>query len=120
MVRRGVTVFYTQNLILQYLSIQYSYKLTHYKIICFCQLIPEETVHCYKLPVYGNSLLWKRDLQQPIQGGYHYRWNGRLVFVQCMDDLVVEENIAQGTLVMVEIQRKTNTIRLDLVEDLRL
>ena len=85
--------------------------------IFFFQLIPHELLDGYEYnPDFGNSILWNRGLQQPIEGEYH-SWEGRLLFGQGTEDLIMDEEIVfDSTTVMVKAYPSGDAIRLDLVE----
>ena len=69
----------------------------------------------YKYQVEGNSLLWRRGLQHPIQGVFNCV-NRRIVFVQGINEVLEGQNIGARTLVMVRFDLRPEAIRLDLVE----
>ena len=80
------------------------------------QLVPPSMMEEYEdYPTYGDSLLWKRGLQQPIHGQC-YSYLRHLVFTQGIGQLVANEIIQEGTIVMVKVEPTAHAMRLDLVE----
>ena len=85
-------------------------------VLRFMQLVPPSIMEEYEdYPTYGDSLLWKWGLQQPIHGQY-CSYLRHLVFTQGISQLVANEIIQEGTTVMVKVEPTAHAMRLDLVE----